>query len=90
MVTRYVSHTGVTAAKSHRKAILDDILGGNFSSFVRPVKDDSQTTQVSLRMTFHQIRDLVSGGYTPRVVRLTPPIFYKLVVDMLSWSHVTY
>ena len=62
MLTRFVSHTGVAADKSHRKAILDTILGGNFSSFIRPVKDESQTTQVSLRMTFHQIRELVSGG----------------------------
>ena len=53
-----------STATSYHKEILDTILGGNFTSIMRPVVDDAQTTQVSMRLTLYQIRDMVSDIFT--------------------------
>ncbi|KAI0235106.1 Neuronal acetylcholine receptor subunit alpha-10 [Lamellibrachia satsuma] len=58
--TALLSLTEVSsAATSYHKEILDKILGGNYTSIMRPVLDDTHTIQVSMRMTLYQIRDML-------------------------------
>ena len=40
---------------------------GEFHVIVRPVLDDTQTTQVSMRLALYQIRDMVGDIFTSRI-----------------------
>ena len=62
-----------SARISHHREILNKILAGNFTPLMRPVVEDNKATQVSIKLTLTQIRDLVSETITvamPYVVSL--------------------